>query len=76
MRVEKNVRDGYEGKDDPGNGAADDSEIYRWGAPEQEQGELKHHWKTLDGDVEVPLFKPIQFALLVPTCRQQNFRGS
>ena len=28
---------------------------------------MEHHWKTFDGDAEVPLFKPIQLALLVPT---------
>ena len=44
-----------EGEDDPGDGSADGPEIYRQGAPEQEHGDLEHHRKALDGDVEMPL---------------------
>jgi len=48
-----------ESGDDSSGGTTDRPEIQRQDTPEQQQGELKHHWEALDGGVKPPLLGSI-----------------
>ena len=48
-----------EDKGDSGDRGDDRSQIQRQGTSEQQQGELKHHRKALDGGIKVPPLESI-----------------